>query len=189
MTNLVQPNPAGNGRPSVNPRHISVNRVARWTGLARSGLGLAGPDRPGTQAADVPCVSAATPINRTEVTEDEATYRSELCRKHDTTRSQTKARAHRNVCGASAVWSQCAPARTSHLMGTPPQLVHPRRWVFSLFPSGCKVSRAFRLTSRDANRRARVPGAQMIRMGAPPPSGSLRLPTWMRKSAELPFTR
>eukprot|EP00661_Eupelagonemidae_sp_cell13_P023823 gene23823-biopygen10392 len=27
MTNLVQPNPAGNGRPSVNPRHFSLNRV------------------------------------------------------------------------------------------------------------------------------------------------------------------
>eukprot|EP00661_Eupelagonemidae_sp_cell13_P024753 gene24753-biopygen13476 len=27
MTNLVQPNPAYNGRPSVNPRHFPVDRV------------------------------------------------------------------------------------------------------------------------------------------------------------------
>eukprot|EP00661_Eupelagonemidae_sp_cell13_P020331 gene20331-biopygen2565 len=33
MTNLVQPNPAGNGRPSVSPRQFSVNR-AHVPGLA-----------------------------------------------------------------------------------------------------------------------------------------------------------
>eukprot|EP00661_Eupelagonemidae_sp_cell13_P005220 gene5221-biopygen16197 len=40
------------------------------------------------------------------------------------------------------------------------------RFLFQFPPSGAKVPRDFRLLRRDAHRRARAPGAQMIRMGS-----------------------